>query len=516
VLTGSLPRWDARLAVMDTLGTVDAKFSMDGALIVSVQSRKLSKVRLWDGRTGSALSEFHLDNPDVTIESITFVPEGLACLPNSGIYNVSTGTLVHPFQVVVDGESKHVTVGALSTDGSRMITRDGPGEDTTWTLWDRSLGERLGEPVFNTDSSIEKVVFSHDGKVFVTASKKSLQLWETDGGRPIREFLKGRRCFPNTLALSPDGKRVVAQCWGEEQTLYLWKIVGDAVVEIPLTARNWKTDPLLATPPCMNWVVFAPDARYIAATYTGGKGPNRLIQLWDGTTGTPAPNQLFHSGLQYNIVELAFSPNSTRLLSCSGVNIRLWDVAGCFPPQQELVADDRRCAVAISLDGRWIASLGLTEEMTAAGWTLRSLNVWDATTRQLSWSTPLDKSGHRSDLYPFRYFAISPKGNLIAATRTESTIEVLSKTGVISTVSVGSKASTFVFSPDGKRIATGDNSGNVQLWETMTGIQLCQCKVEDHRRFPRIARLFFSSDGLRIISHQQFDTDHRVWDSTSG
>ena len=63
------------------------------------------------------------------------------------------------------------------------------------------------------------------------------------------------------------------------------------------------------------------------------------------------------------------------------------------------------------------------------------------------------------------------------------------------------------YSPDGRRLATGDLDGRVAIWETRTGARLLVLSGP-----ARIVSVAFSSDGSRLASGAG-DGQVRLWDT---
>ena len=69
-----------------------------------------------------------------------------------------------------------------------------------------------GEPLKGHSFSVDSVAFSPDGKRIVSGSAdNTLRLWDVETGKPIGEPLTGHRKEVDSVAFSPDGKRIV---WG--------------------------------------------------------------------------------------------------------------------------------------------------------------------------------------------------------------------------------------------------------------------------------------------------------------
>lgn len=68
-----------------------------------------------------------------------------------------------------------------------------------------------------------------------------------------------------------------------------------------------------------------------------------------------------------------------------------------------------------------------------------------------------------------------------------------------------------VFSPDGKRLATSDTSGDIQIWELPGGSQLVSCKGHEHW----VWAVAFSPDG-QLLASASDDYRVKLWDVKTG
>jgi WD40 repeat protein len=68
-----------------------------------------------------------------------------------------------------------------------------------------------------------------------------------------------------------------------------------------------------------------------------------------------------------------------------------------------------------------------------------------------------------------------------------------------------------VFSPDGKKLATGDESGRIKIWNMENGAELCT--VSEHAGF--VKSLSFSPDGKMLVSAGRQGTID-FWNANTG
>jgi hypothetical protein len=132
-----------------------------------------------------------------------------------------------------------------------------------------------------------------------------VRLWTLDG-KPAAEPFKGHRGWVNSVAFSPDGKRIVSR--GSDGTLRLWTLDGKPAAE-PFTGHAGE----------VSSVAFSPDGMRIVSG--GGDGTVRLWTL----DGKPAAEPF--KGHRGWVNSVAFSPDGRRIASGGGDGtVRLWDV----------------------------------------------------------------------------------------------------------------------------------------------------------------------------------------------
>jgi WD40 repeat protein len=212
-------------------------------------------------------------------------------------------------------------------------------------------------------------------------------------------------------------------------------------------------------------VAFSPDGERIACC---GEGP--VVKLWDARTGLELRPIRLHEDSPYSMI--AFSPDGQHLASTSWKegSVKIWDTRTgeqVVFPRGPLTGPGVSYSVSFSRDGQLLAGAFLGSKPEAA-----EVKIWEAATG-----------------------------------RERLTLKDLSAPRVM----------RIQFSPDSRRIATGDSRGTVNLWDVQTGEKQLTLRGPTDQ----ITGLAFSPKGqlLAVVAGSERGHPNRevvVWDADTG
>jgi WD40 repeat protein len=383
-------------------------------------------IRLWDLYTGKEAARLACA---AEVAAVAYAPDGsrLASGSSDGgvrLWELPSGQERWSGMHSSSGEhSGAVLAVAFSPDGRRVAAG---GRDGRMSFWDAATGAPA--PSVGHQNEITALGFSPDGSRLLSADfDGKVSLWEAASGRELWTAKEPKA--PRGAAFSPDGREIaiddggaflrIREAVGGKERL---KMPGDAQV-----------------------VHYVPDGSSIL--WGDGKG---LLHFLDPSTGRErrvlkTREKEFHA--------LAVSPDGTRIAEGGNpCRVALWDAA----TGNELGSEEDEASqlvgalnrVAFSPDGRDLATARFSVVRMREGRTGRTL-----------WSLTLEDDEFVTGL------GFIPGGRLVAGTTAGLVFIDPAERKILLRHRVEDGVARMALSPDGRRCATGGETGVVLVWD---------------------------------------------------
>ena len=384
-----------------------------------------------------------------------------------------------------------------STDGAMIATWScGKEKNQDVRLWDTATGEHKATLTEHADR-VSNIVYSPDGKTISIWSedleKKNLflgsfpkehkvSLWDSITGEhkvTLSEHTKSLESFGYT----PDARTIIRR---HKQEVCLW----DAATgehKVTFARCNDSND-------SNDSVVYSPDGSTIA-TWSYGDGQ---VFLWNTSTGQHKW-LTEHTGSGETVV---YSPDGSTIATGNYGEVFLWDTSTGERKMTLLGHPDYIEEIVFSPDGRTIATRGYGDE---------EVRLWDATTAEHK--ATLEGLFDIFDDVDNITFSPDSKAIVTSCIRSfegksyDTTVRLWdAATGEHKNILTGDN---FVFSPDGKTIATWSYE-EVHLWDAVTG----KHKITLTGHTGNIHNLVYSPDGSTIATGSN-DGTVLLWETSS-
>lgn len=428
--------------------------------------------KVWDVKTGKEL--LTLSDQSGWINSIAISPDGnrIATAQVDGItkiWDANTGEEI----LTLSGHADNVLAVAFSPDGTKLATG---GFDGIAKVWDVQTGETLLTLTGHHNSAIYSVTFSPDGSRLATSSSdNTAKVWDVATGTELIT-LAGHTGFVLGASFSPDGEWLATA--STDGTAKVWDL-----------APSHELFALTADKDIVSSVDINPDGTKLA---TAG----RQVLLWDIGTGKLLYELKGHTSFVHSV---KFSPDGMRLATASDdETARIWDLASRREVLTLPVGKSGNIAIAFSPNGKHLAATGKENTVT----------VWDAA----SGKEFLILKGHTAPVVQLRF---NPQGTQLASSSEngEDGVIIWDSTSGEKLHMLKDAGAIFglAFSPDGKRLATGNSEGMAAVWDVATGQQILS--LFGHTR--TVFAVAYTPDGSHLATASG-DGTVKIWDAESG
>ena len=375
----------------------------------------------------------------------------------------------------------------FSPDGKRIaaIMLDG----SVW-VWDVETGILTTEPVKASNSVLNYIKYSPDGKYLMTARHfDTVKLWDPETLAQVGELPMDNY---NYAAFSPDGKRIA---FGDRDGyVYLWDIETEQIIA---SSQSPYQDSI-------NDFVFTPDGRYFFSSGSGN------IQIWNGQTGAHINSFYFggsgHLSINSEGTMMLVSSNPPRIINIYKEN------------SPSLPFADHRAkgsGAAFSPDGKKIAFIATNSQNE------NFIEVWDSEQMYFLDSVEFDQDNYAADDHRKIIFTLDW---IILNGTVDNQIQLFdSHTLQPSGETLQGHQEIVInmtISPDRKTLASASRDGTIRFWDIETRTLLRESIIPPEEcsgaaGFCYIGGLAFNPDG-KILASSSEDNLIRFWDVETG
>lgn len=340
---------------------------------------------------------------------------------------------------------------------------------------------RFGTERYRHGTRIESMNVSADGKVGIVASGSGMftgihapaRVFDLTDGRCLHTFPLERDLAPESVGVSPDG--TVLAIKDDAGLVFRDTTTGKELRRLDYTKAGGGGRSIT------DWMTFTPDGKHVAITLM-----EHAVQLVEVATA-----QVTRTFATRAAASACVFSSDGKLMATGGYDtedesyyVRLWDVATAkelrkFHAAKFPIGNGVIRSLALSPDGKLLAG---------GGWGDARLRLWDTTTGK----EPLTFPKVGAEIVSVAY---APDGKTVAVAA--DVIYLYDPTTGKERRRIASKARHLSYSRDGA-VLTGSVSGAIHRWDATTGAQLTPPGQDS-----AVEQIFVSPDGKRVFTTDQ-------------
>ena len=440
---------------------------------------------------GIAASILALAETGITSTAITKAKVGLLLLFVIGLAG-GAGVLANPLRSDKKVEEKRAAAAA-APQRQTETPKSAPDKNAPTDLYGDPLPSgaiaRLGTVRFRHGGFRVDAVVSADGRRLYSGGDHSLEWWDAQSGRRLRQIL-----FPDPnylvagIDLSPDGK-LLAVTFYLRNKMRFWDTASGAEVhpfgeDAPLTPR----------------ATFSPNGNLLAHLDIGNQ---RTVSIWDVRKGKKIRTIEGGEVRMHLVRSIAFSPNGNLQAFPRNRGVRVWDLVA----NKELYhldpgAKTSMGCVAFSADGKLLAAAANPYEQGPD----HAIHLWDMATGKEVGAL----KGHEDGI---NALAMSPKGNLLVSLSFDKTIrfwDLAKRQEIGRSPAPARQFVALSFSADGSVLASAELRGVLRLWDAHKHEEIATPGTGGNA----VQWVRFAPDGQTLIS--AVTEQIGIWDPLTG
>jgi WD40 repeat protein len=318
-------------------------------LVISaaLDHQQQAQISLWQIETGKEQYRYQID--DAAINALAVTPDERLLIASTDLGSIRIWDLetCNELNITLHAHDLPISQLSITPDGKQLLSSSLDGVIKIWDLQDISRKTWRG----SHQDRITAIVVTPDGKQAISAARdNTIKIWDVESATEKYSF-EHQPLFVNALAITPDSKRVIAS---SEIFLSVYDLETKKILHI------------LEYPDLITQVAFTKNGKFAVSI-----ADNNVLSVWDLESGTQVYSLLIPTGnkvcrldithdssliiaaidstqseLQYlnvwdletgalqivlkahtaSVQQLASTPDSKTLISCSSNEIRFWDL----------------------------------------------------------------------------------------------------------------------------------------------------------------------------------------------